>query len=840
MPKEKIEGFSSLIIFVFSAPRSLSPSRIFGAVVDFSDANALYAALSSACLLALPPLAWLLGRRKRAAPRHKTGPDAQALLDACQDAIVGANEEGAITSWNTGAEALFGYTTEEAGGLPASLLFAEDRRDEAARLLEQARQGRRLQGVETLIARKDGRPIPVSLELSPVRDAAGRAVGTAAIIRDITDLKQAGSLSRERRDQLLRFVEQAPVCIAMLDLDMRYIAVSRRWIADFGKGYSELAGLSHYQLHPDLPERWKQIHRECLAGAVRESSEDRWSQAGGGERWLRWAVHPWVDAQGKIGGILIFAEDITEQKQAEERIKRLNGELQSKLDELQTVLDVVPVAIAIAYDRQCQNIRLNRAGEAMLGLAPGINASKSADVGGRLPFKVLRDGMELASDDLPMQYAARHATPVREVEIDIVRQDGKSLSLYEYASPLYDDAGKVRGCVGVFVDITELKRAEEALREADRRKDEFLAMLAHELRNPLAPIRNALQVMKALGPKEPRFEWSRAVIERQIGQMARLLDDLLDVARVMQGKLVLKPERVALADIVERALESSLPLIEERRQTISVTLPEDAHWLEGDPARLAQALSNLLNNAAKYTGEEGRISLSAELEGDETVIRVRDTGAGIAPELLPRMFELFAQADDSLAHAQGGLGLGLPLARQLAEMHGGTLTGTSEGLGRGSEFALRLPLSPEQAPPPRPAAPPAGKPGKLRILVVDDYADTAETLAVWLRLAGHDVMSAASGAKALESAARFRPHVILLDIGLPDMDGYAVAKALRQSAATRQAVLVALTGYGQGEDLRNSSAAGFDHHFLKPAPPEELSSLLASVAARLGLEGQSS
>jgi len=812
------------------------------------DAHLLLSALGGASLLALTLLAAMLKRRGRAAPR----PGRQAMRDlqvaqarlaaveeASEDAIVGQDAEGLITGWNAGAERIFGYTALEAAGLrPDALLFAEDGRDEAARLFETAKQGGPIHRVETLMSRKNGQAVAVALTLAPIRDAAGTAIGSVAIIRDMTALRQAQTLSRERREQLLLFVEQAPVCIAMFDLEMRYIAASRRWIADFGKGHHDLTGLSHYQIHPDLPERWKQIHRECLAGAVRESAEDCWAQADGGEHWLRWAIHPWVDGQGEIGGILIFAENINEQKQSAERIKRLNRELQSRLDELQTVLDVVPVAIAIAYDRECRNIRMNRAGEAMLGLPPGGNASKSADEEGRLPFKVLRNGVELAPEDLPLQYAARHASAVREIEVELVRADGNTLILYEYASPLYDETGRVRGSVGVLVDITERKRAEEALREADRRKDEFLAMLAHELRNPLAPIRNALQVMKSLEPKEPRFEWSRAVIERQIGQMARLLDDLLDVARIMQGKVTLKPERIALAGIVERALESSQPLIKERRQELAVTLPETPHWLEGDPVRLAQTLSNLLNNAAKYTGEGGRISLSASREGSEAVIRVGDNGVGIAAELLPRIFDPFAQADHSLAHAQGGLGLGLPLARQLAEMHGGTVTGASAGLGLGSEFTLRLPLAQERPPPAEEPTKTAGadteKPRRLRILVVDDYADAAETLAIWLRLLGHEVMSADSGARALECAARFRPQVVLLDIGLPDMDGYAVAQALRQSPETRQAVLAALTGYGQGEDVRRSRAAGFDYHLLKPVPPEELSAILASVEARQG------
>jgi PAS domain S-box-containing protein len=805
-------------------------------LVDFSLANILPSALWVASLLAVALLAAKLTRQVGAlklaqqqilAMHAKLDEQARlaALVEAAGEAMIGWSVEGSITSWNAGAERLLGYTSTEAKGQAGALLLVEDR------LLDAIREGLRVTALETELKRKNGQAVAVSVTLAPIPDAQGISVGAVTIIRDIAETRQADSLTLAQRKQLLLFVEQAPVRLAMLDADMRYIAASRRWIADFGKGHDDLTGLDHYQLHPDLPERWKQTHRDCLAGAVCESEEDRWAQAGGSEHWIRRTVRPWLDGQGKIGGIFIFSEDITEQKKSEERIKQLNRDLQSRLDELQTVLDVVPVAIAIAYDRNCQRIRLNRAGEAMLGLAPGINASKSAGCAERLPFKVLRGGRELAPDELPIQYAAKHGVNLREVEVEVVRQDGKTLTLYEYASPLFDETGCVRGCVGVFVDITERKRGEEALRETDRRKDEFLAMLAHELRNPLAPIRNALQVMKSLGPKEPRFEWSREVIDRQISLMARLLDDLLDVARIMQGKAVLKPERIALAEVVERALETSQPLIAERGHDIVVTLPQTPCWLFGDPVRLAQALSNLLNNAAKYTGDGGLIRLSASREGDIAVIKVSDNGDGIAADMIARIFDLFAQADHSLAHAQGGLGLGLPLARQLAEMHGGSLAASSTGLGRGSEFTLRLPLMENQPTGTRqPAVATASPLRRLKVLVVDDYADTAETLSVWLRLAGHDVRSAATGAGALAIAARFQPHVVLLDIGLPDMDGYAVAQSLRENPATRQAVLVALTGYGQLGDVRRASAAGFDHHLLKPVPAEALTAILASVA----------
>jgi len=381
-------------------------------------------------------------------------------------------------------------------------------------------------------------------------------------------------------------------------------------------------------------------------------------------------------------------------------------------------------------------------------------------------------------------------------------------------------------------DITERKRAEQAVRDADRRKDEFLAMLAHELRNPLAPIRTAVQLLRKPGADGgSQAEWCRDVIDRQVRHLASMLDDLLDVARIMQGKITLKTGCVSLGELVERALETSHPLIGARQQAMHVTLPERMPWLEGDPLRLAQVLSNLLNNAAKYTPEGGRIALDAVVEEACVVVRVCDSGVGIAAELLPHVFDLFTQADRSLAHAKGGLGIGLALVRKLVELHGGSVAAASAGLGQGSEFTVRLPLF-ALADEPVPLASAAAMPAtsKLRILVVDDYADTALTLAWLLREAGHEVETADCGVKTLRLAAEFSPQAVVLDIGLPDLDGYEVAQRLRRLPETRQALLVAVSGYGRMDDRKRSQAAGFDHHLLKPVDLQVLFALLASVA----------
>ena len=383
-------------------------------------------------------------------------------------------------------------------------------------------------------------------------------------------------------------------------------------------------------------------------------------------------------------------------------------------------------------------------------------------------------------------------------------------------------------------EIVERKRMEQALRENDRHKDEFLAMLAHELRNPLAPILHALQVLKKHYYPDPALVWGHTLIERQVTHIARLLDDLLDVARIIQGKIRLKMERCDLAKIITHAVEGCLPLIEARKHHLVLSVPDEPQWLEGDPTRLEQIITNLLNNAAKYTEEGGKITLSTMRSGNYVLIRVEDTGVGIAPDLLAHVFELFTQADRSLAHSQGGLGLGLTLVRQLVEKHDGTVTAASPGIGQGSSFTVQLPLLPADQSavefiPASLSNPPVSLLSTFRIMVVDDYVDAAESLAMLLEMEGHEVKMVHCGLQAIEQAQVFRPRVVLLDIGLPGLNGYEVANRLRELPETRGALLIALSGYGQTEDRNRSQSAGFDHHLLKPVNFEMLSGLLASA-----------
>ena len=388
-------------------------------------------------------------------------------------------------------------------------------------------------------------------------------------------------------------------------------------------------------------------------------------------------------------------------------------------------------------------------------------------------------------------------------------------------------------------DLAERKRLETALKDTDRRKDEFLALLAHELRNPLAPIRSAIEIMKLKPLDDPDLRHCRSVIERQADQLTRLVDDLLDVSRITRGKIRLEKNLVEVASIVARAVETNRALLDARRQELCVDLPSEPLYVEGDMTRLSQAVGNLLNNAAKYTDEGGRVFLQAERErrpggrDAEMVLRIRDTGVGIPPENLPNVFDLFTQLDHTLHRTQGGLGIGLALVRALVEMHGGRVAAHSDGLGHGSEFIVALPLHAEVAP----AVSIPGDAGSIamrhRVLVVDDNRDSAETLAMVLRMHGSEVVTAHDGAAALDAGAVFRPDIVLLDIGMPEMDGYEVARRLRLEPWGENVLLVAQTGWGQPEDRRRTHDAGFDLHVTKPIDYAKLAKMLAAKSAAI-------
>lgn len=442
----------------------------------------------------------------------------------------------------------------------------------------------------------------------------------------------------------------------------------------------------------------------------------------------------------------------------------------------------------------------------------------------------LTDMSDRAGSDRALADALERRGPASWLEEKrIVRRDARNVWVLTSATILFGIDDKPERQMALIQDITALKEAEESLREADRRKDEFLALLAHELRNPMAALVGSLEVMRDYPIEDSRIRRELARMDRQVGQLRRLIDDLLDVSRITRGKLQLRFETVDLAEILRHAVEESEALWRAKRHLLSVCLPEHPVQVRGDAARLAQVFTNLLDNAAKYTPPEGSIEVVVEDRAEGPTVRVRDSGEGMTPEVIERAFQLFVQGDRSLSRAHGGLGIGLTLVRGLLEMHGGTIEAFSEGPGRGSEFRVHLPPAIEQTTAVRTAGPsvPRENAHSRRILVVDDNADALETLKWVLERHRHDVRTASSGASALDIAQSFAPEVVLLDVGMPGMDGYEVARRLRGSSSQERTRLVAVTGYGLPEDRRRAMEAGFDVHLVKPVDPKTLLEAIA-------------
>ncbi|MBX9678431.1 MAG: response regulator [Gemmataceae bacterium] len=434
--------------------------------------------------------------------------------------------------------------------------------------------------------------------------------------------------------------------------------------------------------------------------------------------------------------------------------------------------------------------------------------------------------MPLAEGDMPA-FASTLVFPMLAREQTIgaiavaIRTPGALSNAANHA--LFED---LAGRAATALDNAKLYRD---LQDADRRKNEFLSMLAHELRNPLAPIVNGVQLIRKLAPNVTELRRVEDMMDRQVRHLARIVDDLLDISRITRGKIRLQPAPVPIANVIGQAVEASRPLIESRRHALSMRLPEQKIYVNGDSVRLAQIFTNLLNNAAKYTNEGGSIAVCVETEGADVLFRIRDTGMGIPAEMLHSIFDLFTQAERTLDRSQGGLGIGLTLVRRLVEMHGGSVQAISKGLNQGSEFIVRLPtFVPAEPAPAEPAPSSAGPEPRRRILVVDDNTDAAESIAWLLRAAGHEVRTARDGNEAIASAEAFPPQVALLDIGLPGMDGYELARRLRKTLDPRNTLLIALTGYGQDRDIQRSKQAGFDHHLVKPADIRSLHALLGA------------
>jgi two-component system CheB/CheR fusion protein len=570
---------------------------------------------------------------------------------------------------------------------------------------------------------------------------------------------------------------------------------------DVGRPLSDITHKARAMPPLPAPKELRQAGRAAEAEVA--TADGRW--------YIRRAL-PYRTHQGTEEGMVVTFSDVTALKATEAR-----------LHDLANLLRIAPVLVRDLDDRI---VFWDRGAEQLFGYP-------AAEAVGRISHELLRTRFPRPFEELR---ASLVAAGQWEGEMTHRRKDGSEINVVCRWVLRPADGHRPAAILVASADITDRKRVEAALKDADRQKDAFLAMLAHELRNPLAPILNATQVLRLRGGTDPLLVQQREVIDRQVGQMKRLLDDLLDAARITRGAIQVRKAPTDLRGVLGTAVEAARPLLAGKQHDLQVTLPDDPLVLAGDATRLTQVFSNLLNNAAKYTDPGGTVTLTARREGDEAIVRVTDTGVGMPPDMLERAFDLFAQADQSADRTQGGLGIGLTLVRRLVAMHNGTVTAASAGPGQGSEFTVRLPLLPggtpapaaTPTPAPRKAGKSAPRAARHRILVVDDNADSAESLALLLGLWHHEVKTAPDGPTALALAPQFRPDVVILDIGLPKMNGYDVARELRKLPGVGTALLVALSGYGQEEDRKLSHEAGFAHHLMKPVDPDDLAAVLAA------------
>jgi PAS domain S-box-containing protein len=509
-------------------------------------------------------------------------------------------------------------------------------------------------------------------------------------------------------------------------------------------------------------------------------------------------------------------------------VQRDNQRIRLSEQRLATTLHSIGDAV-IATDARGQVRMLNAVAERLTGWPTAEAQGMPLD----RVFRIINEKTRAAVES-PVDKALRAGTVVGIANHTLlIGRDGTETPIEDSAAPIRDSNGATDGVVLAFRDASLKRSIEQALREADRKKDEFIAVLAHELRNPLAPILQAAQILQARGATAEQLEWGHQVIDRQAKTMGRLLDDLLDVSRITRGTLEVRKSPVSLSTLIEGAVETARPAIDARKHTLQLSLPSEAIELDADPVRMTQVIANLLMNAAKYTDDGGTIRLSATREAKALILSVADNGVGLGAQTLPRLFDMFVQVEETRILHQGGLGIGLALARRLVELHGGTIEVRSEGIGRGSEFTVRMPCRVQAgAAAAAPAAPlPSAAVKPLRIVIADDNRDAADSLAMLLQMDGHQVGVAHDGAGALRIVDTLRPHLAVLDIGMPDLNGYQVAQRIRASQSSEPIVLVALTGWGQAQDLARAKAAGFDHHLVKPAEPDAVRSLITTIAS---------
>ena len=795
----------------------------------------------------------------------------RVTLSSIGDAVISTDAEGRVTFLNPVAEQLVGWKTEEAANQSLSAVFRiidEHTRQAFENPAMQALREGVVVGLSnhTLLVSMDGNERPIDDSAAPIRDTEGNVVGSVLVFRDISERKRSQRALLESEERLRLALDASRMGVWDWNIQTNEIDWSETLEPMHGLAPDAFGGTTAaYQqlIHPDDRAMVGEAIRQAVDTGSDLDVEFRNLWPDGGLHWIFAKGKVLVNDAGQAVRMIGLGMDITQRKRAEQTARFLadaSATLATLVDFESTLQKVSSLAVPyfadwaavdlIEEDGSLRRVAVAHADPAKISLAHDIHRRFPPDP--TAPQGVWNVLLRGQAEIVPEFTEELLAKSIKDDELlSIVRElglksyigvplkiRGKTLGVISFVTAesrhRYDAADLVvalelahRGAIAL--ENTQLYRD---LREADRRKNEFLATLAHELRNPLAPIRTSLQILKMPRIDAATAQQTRDVVERQVDHLVRLVDDLLDVSRVMRGKIELRKELVELASIVARAVETAKPLIEVQGHSLTVSLSYESLLVDADLTRLAQVVGNLLTNAAKYTEINGRISLAAERENNEVVLRIADNGIGIAPDMLPHIFDLFVQAEHGTTRSQGGLGIGLTLVKNLVEMHGGTVEAHSAGLGRGSEFVVRLPLAVKEPSEPIDIADVSEQPPLStghRLLVVDDNYDGATSLALMLKLQGHEVQIAHDGYSALAMAPTYRPDMIFLDIGMPGIDGYEVARQLRQMPSLTGTVLTALTGWGQLEDRRRTAEAGFDHHLVKPAEPKLLEELLTAL-----------
>jgi len=659
----------------------------------------------------------------------------------------------------------------------------------------------------------DGTERVVDFACMPIKDETGVVQFVVPTGMDITERVRA-----EREVRATEILESIPDGYFSLDRQWRFSYVNAAAQRLLERTTRDVLGRVIWEAFEGIDaSEFAPVLRRAMNERVVSSAMARYPA---GHRFYEVHVYPVPD------GISVYFRDVTGENEAADARAALVAASEQQRRIYETALSNTPDLVYV-FDL---DHRFSYANEALLRMW----GRTREDALGKTCLELGYEPWHAAMHDREIDEVIAARRPIRG-EVPFTGTNGRRV--YEYIFvPALGPQGDVVAVAGTTRDVTERQQVEQAIREqaqrlaeADRVKNEFLATLSHELRNPLTPLRNSLTLLRVVPNADPAVTPIHEMMERQVDHLVRLVDDLLEMSRVSRGEFALRRERVDIGTVVRHAIETSEPLVRAHRHQLSVTVPDTPVTLDGDAVRLAQILANLINNATKYTDAGGRIDVKAWRDGGFACISVRDNGVGIAADALPRMFEMFSRGEGAGRRDQSGLGIGLALSRRLAEMHGGSLEGCSDGPGTGSEFVLRIPLV--DAPPP--AAPgrvaPATLPRAMRILVVDDNHDAADSLGMVLRALGADVRIANDGPAALAAFASDTPEIVLLDIGMPGMDGYEVARALRARFPGRTASLVALTGWGQDDDRRRTAAAGFDHHLVKPADIGTLHALLLAI-----------